>query len=517
MSVPADRELLLAVLALQEGLVSREALVAALNDWADDTSRPLGDVLVARDLLGEGERAMLQMAVARRIEQDGDPVSSLAALEAGPVLGELSTRIGNADLAAGLTSRLTDLARLPGSVGKRVGQTSAESGRFRILRSHAAGGLGEVFLAHDEELDREVAVKEIRAEYVSHADICSRFFLEAEITGGLEHPGVVPVYGLGRGEDGRPFYAMQFVRGETLNEAIARFHAEPKGKPDARSWNLGLRRLLGHFVAVCNTLAYAHSRGVIHRDIKPQNILLGPYGETLLVDWGLAKIVGRDEQAQRQEDETAGRREATETLRPEAAAGSTPTMFGTAVGTLAFMSPEQAAGLVDQLGPPCDIYGLGATLYMLLTGRIPFPNKELQQTRQDIIAGRCVPPRQGERPCAAGPGGDLPESDGHRHGSPLSVRQGVGRGDRSLAGRRAGSRVARAVERPRRPLVAAAPAAGRGSHCGDGCGPRQPRDRPALADGGCTSGLKRLKNWLNYEAGNRVETFNWRGPPWTGN
>ena len=124
-------------------------------------------------------------------------------------------------------------------------------------------------------------------------DAGRRFLREGEITGGLEHPGVVPVYGLTRDADGQPCYAMRFIRGQTLQEAIARFH-----EADEAGRGLALRQLLGRFVAVCNTIAYAHSRGVIHRDLKPANIMLGDYGETLVVDWGLAKRLDRPGEAQ---------------------------------------------------------------------------------------------------------------------------------------------------------------------------------------------------------------------------
>src|SRR5262249_21769151 len=163
-----------------------------------------------------------------------------------------------------------------------------------------------------------------------------RFVKEAEITGKLEHPGVVPVYGLGRHADGRPFYAMRLIKGETLKEAIARFHGTPGGG------ELGLRGLLGRFVAVGNTIAYAHSRGILHRDLKPSNILLGPYGETLVVDWGLAKALGRESRA-------AGREEQDEpTLLPQLGEGSSETQAGTALGTPAYMSPEQAQGRLNE-------------------------------------------------------------------------------------------------------------------------------------------------------------------------
>src|SRR5207248_5451058 len=142
--------------------------------------------------------------------------------------------------------------------------------RFRVLWRHASGGLGEVYLAHDAELNRQVALKQIRDRLADHPESRSRFLREAEITGRLEHPGVVPVYGLGAYPDGRPFYAMRFVRGESLHEAITRFHrADENPRRDPSERRLALRELLGRFVAVCNAVAYAHARGVVHRDLKP--------------------------------------------------------------------------------------------------------------------------------------------------------------------------------------------------------------------------------------------------------
>src|SRR5262249_41106643 len=140
------------------------------------------------------------------------------------------------------------------------------------------------------------ALKEIQPQLADDPSSRGRFMLEAEVTGRLEHPGVVPVYGLGTDTQGRPFYAMRLIRGDSLKQAIDRFHAEADHPGHDRSKRaLALRDLLNRFVAVCNAVAYAHSRGVIHRDLKPSNVMLGPYGETLVVDWGLAKIVGRED------------------------------------------------------------------------------------------------------------------------------------------------------------------------------------------------------------------------------
>ena len=148
---------------------------------------------------------------------------------------------------------------------------------FACSDPHARGGIGTVSVALDAELNREVALKQILPEQADNLASRSRFLLEAEVTARLEHPGVVPVYGLGMSKDARPFYAMRLVRGETLKEAVERFRASAAQPGRDRSEQaLDLRHLLARFQGVCNTVAYAHSRGVIHRDLKPSNIMLGP-------------------------------------------------------------------------------------------------------------------------------------------------------------------------------------------------------------------------------------------------
>src|SRR4029077_696259 len=160
---------------------------------------------------------------------------------------------------------------------------------------HAEGGLGRVYVARDEEVHREVAFKQIKPGSAAEANGRARVLLEAEITGGLEHPGIVPVYGLGTCADGRPFYDMRFIRGHSLKEAIGQFHADAGLKSDPGRRSLELRKLLRRALDVCNAIEYAHSRGVLHRDVKPGNVIVGKHGETLVVDWGLAKPLGRVE------------------------------------------------------------------------------------------------------------------------------------------------------------------------------------------------------------------------------
>jgi WD40 repeat protein/tRNA A-37 threonylcarbamoyl transferase component Bud32 len=257
--------------------------------------------------------------------------------------------------------------------------------RYRLLRLHAGGGLGEVYLAEDERLHRQVALKRMRSEVAHVPESRRRFLVEAEVTGRLEHPGVVPVYGLTEGADGQPCYAMRFIEGETLKDASASFHAADKPGSDPGERALQLRRLLSRFVAVCNTIGYAHSRGIIHRDLKPSNIMLGKYGETLVVDWGLAKPFERDDTA---------RASGEMTLAPESGdENSDGTHMGQAVGTPAYMSPEQAAGQHDEVGPASDIYSLGATLYAILTDRPPFEGKSEGVLRR-VERGEFPRPRQ---------------------------------------------------------------------------------------------------------------------------
>ena len=200
----ADRNLLFGVLALQMNFVSRDALVAAMNAWVLDKARPLGQDLLDQGQLTPGQFQALEALIAQHLEMHGnEPERSLHSIVTS--VHRLLVPIDDEDLQASLAH----LAPQAGNEEKRNDANRDGAGRYRILRPHARGGLGEVFVAEDVELHREVALKEIQAEHADDPDSRRRFLLEAEITGGLEHPGIVPVYGLGATPDGRPQYAMR--------------------------------------------------------------------------------------------------------------------------------------------------------------------------------------------------------------------------------------------------------------------------------------------------------------------
>jgi tRNA A-37 threonylcarbamoyl transferase component Bud32 len=255
-------------------------------------------------------------------------------------------------------------------------------GRFLVVQEHAHGGMSEVFRASDAELQRQVALKCLKAPFADHEESRQRFLREAEITAQLEHPGIVPIYGLVHDAHGRPWYAMRFIDGASLYEAIRNYHREQRGDVVA------FRQLLQRYLSVCQTVAYAHSKGVIHRDLKPHNVLLGAYGETLVVDWGLARAAD--------EPPATPAREQAATL-PASPTATTATYQGMVLGTPAYMSPEQAQGRWERVGPASDIYSLGVVLYALLTGKTPMEGQTWQQYLPRLMLGRIRPPRQLDR------------------------------------------------------------------------------------------------------------------------
>ncbi|WP_165248378.1 serine/threonine-protein kinase [Paludisphaera soli] len=375
-----DEQVLGTVLAGLTGAISRESAASLLASWSIAPGNSLVAMLREAGGLDEDRmRALANLASAHYEAHGRDLERSLAAWNVATIPIDGSRAVDP-------TSMLTTLAE--GGLGATApagpGRHPLDE-RYELIRIHAKGGIGQVWKARDRQLQREVALKELQPRLADREDLRGRFLLEAEITGKLEHPGIVPVYSLGEDEAGRPFYAMRFVQGDSLSAAIREFHkarkqAEAAGSPPEQAWGVEFRQLLRRFLGACETLEYAHSKGVIHRDLKPGNIMVGPYGETLVVDWGLAKVVGTGEAGE---------------VPPSGEGSWTPSGSGTSpgdwIGTPSYMSPEQARGDLDRVGPKSDVYSLGATLYELLTGEPPFRGPDHHMIIVAVLRGSPSP------------------------------------------------------------------------------------------------------------------------------
>lgn len=386
--------------------------------------------------------------------------------------------------------------------GKGGKHPASEGPRYDMVDNFARGGMGNIWLAKDGMIKREVAYKELLPRAMRRSSIVERFIQEGQVTGQLEHPGIVPIYDLGYQENGTPFYAMKLVRGTEMKEQIEALHEIPKNTADRHR---AFVKLLGQFVDVCNALAFAHQRGVLHRDLKPQNVMIGGFGETLVLDWGLAKILGRSEPGASEpgvqvtgkyDDEfspeldddpsnlgdptritdsspmdptktsgggeqaatnvsgsegvaatniagaddvaatnivddsvagetrmlgsgkgstskttapaeksveksvtpepgkSQGQHGESQTVKSDARSEGTTTRYGSVMGTLAYMPPEQAEGKLDEMDARTDIYSLGAILYEILVNDAPIPRGKMQAMLDHVINKPIIPPRE---------------------------------------------------------------------------------------------------------------------------
>ena len=381
-------DLLFGLVAFQLGLIDRTQLADAFAAWSFEVDLSLADHLVAQGELDAEQRMGVETMVALHLKKHGGNVErSLAAIPVGRSVREALAEAVGPDIAASLPPigpRPDETPENEQTGTDSVGAPASDDLRFRILRHLGDDGLGKVFAALDTAFNREVALKQIRAGYDNNRRGRQYFLREAEITGGLEHPGIVPVYYLGTDGDGRPFYTMRLIKGDNLKTAIDHFHGDKGARRDPARRSLELRKLLRRFLDVCNTIDYAHSRGVLHQDIKPARIILGPRGETLVLDWRLAIATGKA-------DPSCGER----ALVPNSASGISETQpTGRVVGTPAYMSPEQAQGNSDAIGARSDIYNLGATLYCLLTGRPPVNGDTIGSVLSKVQRGEFPRPRQ---------------------------------------------------------------------------------------------------------------------------
>jgi WD40 repeat protein/tRNA A-37 threonylcarbamoyl transferase component Bud32 len=244
------------------------------------------------------------------------------------------------------------------------------SGRYQMVGEIARGGMGAILKGRDTDLGRDLAMKVLLDQHRDHPELVRRFLEEAQIGGQLQHPGIVPVYELGTFADKRPFFTMKLVKGRTLAALLASRQAPADDRP----------RLLSIFEQVCQTVAYAHARGVIHRDLKPSNVMVGAFGEVQVMDWGLAKVLRAGGEA---DDERSMRRSA-ETVIQTVRSGSDAdaSRAGSVLGTPAYMSPEQARGEIEWLDERADVFGLGAILCEILTGRPPYVGRDQGEVRR---------------------------------------------------------------------------------------------------------------------------------------
>ena len=259
---------------------------------------------------------------------------------------------------------------------KQLPQQQHEDSRYQLQGEIARGGMGAILKGRDVDLGRDLAVKVLLDEHKDKPAVIQRFVEEAQIGGQLQHPGIVPVYELGQFKDQRPFFTMKLVKGKTLSALL-----EERASPEQDR-----AKFLGIFEQICQTMAYAHSRGVIHRDLKPSNVMVGAFGEVQVMDWGLAKVLSEGGVAD--EKKAFDNRTKTSIIQTIRSLGSdTPASFGPAslgsqtqmgsvMGTPAYMPPEQALGEIDRLDQRSDVFGLGAILCEILTGQPPYTGKD---------------------------------------------------------------------------------------------------------------------------------------------
>jgi tetratricopeptide (TPR) repeat protein/tRNA A-37 threonylcarbamoyl transferase component Bud32 len=375
-----DRNLLFAVLCLQADFIDTKQFIDVCTLWTARKSTPLAALLIEQGFISPEDKSHIDGMLQRKLaKHHDDPQASLAAVADSEVQRALA---GLQDSEVQQT--LTAVSRQAEHILTSTLTFNREMReRYVLSHVHASGAIGRVWLARDSDLGREVALKELLPERSQQPWLSHRFLQEAKITGQLQHPGIVPVYELARRSfDQAPFYTMRFVQGRTLTTAVREYHAK---RQQGQAGSLDLNALLGAFVAVCNALAYAHARGVVHRDLKGQNIVLGDYGEVIVLDWGLAKLVG-----------VPAEQKDMPSVRLERDAELEGTLDGQVIGTPAYMAPEQARGQLDLVDRLTDVYGLGAILFEILTGRPPHDGSGTDEVLQHIVNEETPPARSRE-------------------------------------------------------------------------------------------------------------------------
>ena len=419
----AEQNLIFAGLGLQLGMLSKEQVIRAFTEWLFDKSKPLSQILLSQKAMAQDKIKTLELAVEGYIQKEGGHEKTLATLHIVKDLESNLDHLGDQDLHATLDiaivqrkqlgldeqftkSQLSDVSeKMNPFVSPSEGVTTKD--RFERQQFFDAGNLGELYFAKDIELNRTVVVKYIKPERANESLTQALFHLEGEVTGVLEHPSIVPVYGLGKDSKGRLFYAMRYIRGRKLSRVISEYHAIPKTESGTRKE--ALVGLLQNFQAACLAIEYAHMKRVLHCDIKPDNIMIGDYGEVFVVDWGLVIVYGEEAVTH------TGNEDAFATLevgqippyRPSgtASSGLHRNQGGSrrgVGGTPAYMAPEQIRATFDEdvthLDHRADIYALGGVLFQILTGKPPHLSKKIAKEsmgdfQKRILSGDFPRPR----------------------------------------------------------------------------------------------------------------------------
>ncbi len=362
-----QRELLFVFLTIQEGFATARQVMAAHEASATSESQGMAEILVKDGVINEEQRLKVEGMVAESL---GKPSVVLQSFGGSMGVGEIPQE---EDMQSAVTAEQGGRYLLRDCKTKSL---TNDKGKATI----GQGAMGRVLLAVDSHLDRDVAIKELLPEMgadgresapsgFSCPNKSARFLREARITARLEHPNIVPVYELGERPDKTIYYTMKVVRGRTMEDALKQC--------DGFSDRI---KLLGHFVDLCHAISFAHSLGIVHRDIKPANVMLGEFGETVVLDWGLAKAGGASAVEENPEEET---------------------IKGQAIGTPAYMSPEQAEGLIEQIDERSDVWSLGAVLFHVLTGQTPFQAADVFELIGKVLRDSVKPVR---KVCADVPG-----------------------------------------------------------------------------------------------------------------
>lgn len=389
MSPSSDRNFLFALVAYQNGYVTVEQFFEASQAWNRDPKLDIGGILVERKFLDEVERYNIQGIVEDRLRRQGGLDNSLSFVVENGSMPE------GQDLPADWQKRVEEMTKIiPGVMGAGGAMgaggdlhksSSPSIHRYVFRKPIGEGGQGIVWEVDDTELGRRIALKRVHPKHANDPLHSRMLIEESRNTGRLDHAGIVPVYDLGQDDEGNPFFTMQLIRGEKLSDRVKAIRYEVLGR-DAMVNQF--RPLLRHLIAACNALQYAYDKfKVIHRDVKPENIMVNRYGETVVMDWGMGKAV---------EDATQLDEASSMLFVPASGSGTgvEKTQVGSVKGTLGYLSPEQAQAMNTALDHRTDIYGLGATLYRILTGTVPYSGTNLQEALGRAKLNQYVRPRE---------------------------------------------------------------------------------------------------------------------------